>query len=188
MKNILFKKTILISCCIAVCSMQQLLGTEQIASENAIPSVQQSKRITGTVTDQKGEPLIGVNVTIKGGNTGTITDIDGNYQLENVPENATLTFSYIGYLTQEVNVSNQTTIRITLLEDTQTLEEVVVVGYGSFKKRDLTGAISQVKGEDIANLPLRSAADALHSGSFLFVYLTTGFLPYDLPGLPYLVC
>lgn len=102
-----------------------------------------------------------MNVTVKEGTTGTITDVEGNYQIENLPSHATLSFSYIGYLTQEIQVGTQSIIHITLLEDTQALDEVVVVGYGSFKKRDLTGAISQVKGEDIASLPLRSAADAL---------------------------
>lgn len=102
-----------------------------------------------------------MNVTVKEGTTGIITDVEGNYQIENLPSHATLSFSYIGYLTQEIQVGTQSIIHITLLEDTQALDEVVVVGYGSFKKRDLTGAISQVKGEDIASLPLRSAADAL---------------------------
>ena len=90
-----------------------------------------------------------------------MTDMDGNYILENVPSNATVEFSYIGYLQQSINVGNKSNLNVTLAEDTQKLDEVVVVGYGSFKKRDLTGAVSQVKGDEISNLPLRSAADAL---------------------------
>ena len=90
-----------------------------------------------------------------------MTDIDGIYRLENVPANATVEFSYIGYVQQSVNIGNRNRLDIILSEDTQKLDEVVIVGYGSFKKRDLTGAITQVKGDEIANLPLRSAADAL---------------------------
>lgn len=120
---------------------------------------QQSKRITGKVVDSQGEALIGVNVVVKGTTTGAITDYNGNYSIENVPDNATLSFSYIGYLSQDISAPKAT--NVILQEDTQKLEEVVVVGYGSFKKRDLTGAVSQVKGDDIANLPLRSASDAL---------------------------
>ncbi|MDR2119234.1 MAG: TonB-dependent receptor [Tannerellaceae bacterium] len=123
---------------------------------------QQGRRITGTVTDAgRGEALIGVNVLIKGTATGVITDTDGNFAIDNVPENAILIISYIGYLSREINVNNRTLIRVELEEDTQKLDEVVVVGYGSFRKRDLTGAVSQVKGDDIATLPLRSASDAL---------------------------
>ena len=77
------------------------------------------------------------------------------------PPMATVEFSYIGYLQQSINVGNKSNLNVTLAEDTQKLDEVVVVGYGSFKKRDLTGAVSQVKGDEISNLPLRSAADAL---------------------------
>jgi len=121
----------------------------------------QGRRISGTIVDSRGEALIGANITVQGTTIGTITDIDGNYSLDNVPVDAVLSVSYIGYLNQAINVNNQTTINITLLEDIQRLDEVVVIGYGAFKKRDLTGAVSQVKGDDIANLPLRSAADAL---------------------------
>ena len=122
---------------------------------------QDGKRVSGQVLGQNGDPLIGVNVVVKGTTIGAITDIDGNYVLESVPANAVLEFSYIGFLSQEIAVGNKSDINVTLAEDNQKLDEVVVVGYGSFKKRDLTGAISQVKGEEIANLPLRSAADAL---------------------------
>lgn len=122
---------------------------------------QQGGRITGTVVDSKGEPLIGVNILVKNSSSGAITDVDGKFSIDNVASNAVLTVSYIGYVAQEITVGGRSTINITLMDDTQALEEVVVVGYGSFKKSDLTGAISQVKGEDLVNLPMRSAADAL---------------------------
>lgn len=127
----------------------------------ANPVIQQGQRLTGTVFDVKGEPLIGVNVLVKNSSTGAITDVDGKFAIERVPSDAVIVISYIGYITQEINVGNRSVINITLVEDAQTLDEVVVVGYGSFKKSDLTGAISQVKGEDLVNLPMRSAGDAL---------------------------
>lgn len=136
--------------------------TNKRIEETQSESVNQDKKsVSGKVTDQNGEPLIGVNVVVKGTTTGAMTDIDGIYRLENVPANATIEFSYIGYVQQSVNIGNRNRLDIILSEDTQKLDEVVIVGYGSFKKRDLTGAITQVKGDEIANLPLRSAADAL---------------------------
>ena len=136
--------------------------TNKTMKDTELPSTNQNrKRLTGQVVGQDGEPLIGVNVVVKGTTIGSMTDMDGNYILENVPSNATVEFSYIGYLQQSINVGNKSNLNVTLAEDTQKLDEVVVVGYGSFKKRDLTGAVSQVKGDEISNLPLRSAADAL---------------------------
>jgi TonB-linked SusC/RagA family outer membrane protein len=136
--------------------------TNKKIKESPFDSVNQDgKRISGKVTDQAGEALIGVNVIVKGTTIGSMTDIDGNYLLENIPDNAVLEFSYIGYVLQSVSVENRDKIDVSMSEDTQRLEEVVVIGYGQFRKRDLTGAITQVKGDDIAHLPLRSAADAL---------------------------
>lgn len=105
------------------------------------------KTITGTVFDEKGEPVIGANVVEKGTTNGTITDINGEFSIE-VVSGSTLNVSYIGYLTKEVQVDNQNNIQISLSEDFQSLDEVVVVGYGVQKKRDLTGAISSVKMDD----------------------------------------
>lgn len=105
--------------------------------------------VTGKVTDENNEPLPGVNVLVKGSSTGTVTDVAGNYSL-NVPnENDVLVFSSIGYITQEVAVNGRTTINVALAEDVQSLEEVVVVGYGTQRKSDLTGSVSSVKGEDL---------------------------------------
>ena len=105
---------------------------------------QQSKRVKGTVVDKNGEPIIGANVVVKGTTNGTITDIDGNFSLE-VSDGALLDVSYIGYLNQEIKVGNQKQLAISLSEDTQNLDEVVVVGYGTVKKSDLTGSVSSVK-------------------------------------------
>ena len=102
--------------------------------------------------DVTGEPLIGVNVAVKGTTIGIITDIDGNYTLE-VPSKSTIVFSYIGYQAQEVPVGNQSTINVTLKEDTQKLEEVVVVGYGTQKKVTVTGSVASVSGEELKASP-----------------------------------
>ena len=136
--------------------------TNKTVKSTELPSTNQNgKRLTGQVIGQDGEPLIGVNVVVKGTTIGSMTDMDGRYVLENVPSNAIVEFSYIGYLQQSINVGNKSSLDITLAEDTQKLDEVVVVGYGSFKKSDLTGAISQIKGVEISALPVRSASAAL---------------------------
>src|SRR5690606_32602389 len=95
--------------------------------------------LSGIVTDESGEPLIGVNVLIKGTTRGTSTDFEGRFTLDEVDEQAVLVVSYIGYQTQEIKVGGRTMIEIVLIEDSQTLDEVVVVGYGTQKKSDLTG-------------------------------------------------
>ena len=104
---------------------------------------QDNNKVSGTITDKSGEPIIGANVVIKGTTNGTITDIDGNFDLS-VPSNATLQVSYIGYNTQDVPVGNKSFLNITLKEDTETLDEVVVVGYGSQKKVNVIGSIASV--------------------------------------------
>ncbi len=110
--------------------------------------------VTGKVTDlENGGPLPGVNVVEKGTNNGTVTDIDGNYNI-NVNENATLLFSSIGYLTEEIAVSGRTTINVVLSPDIQSLQEVIVVGYGTQEKKDVTGAIASVGTEDFETQPV----------------------------------
>ena len=125
-----------------------------------LASNQQTITVRGTVTDQAGMPVIGANIVVKGSSTGTITDFDGKFSLE-VPSGSVLVVSYIGYLSQEVPVGNKTTINVTLKEDTQALDEVVVVGYGTMKKSDITGAISSVSEESIARQPVANVSTAL---------------------------
>ncbi len=122
----------------------------------------QQKPLSGKVTDENGQTLPGVTVLIKGTTNGTVTNIDGVYTLPNIPENATLVFSFIGMKTQEAVVGNQTTINITLGVDAIGIEEVVAIGYGSQKKSDLTGAVVSVSSEDM-NMggTVSSAAQAL---------------------------
>lgn len=122
----------------------------------------QNRTITGVVTDNKQEPLIGVNVMVKGNKaTGTITDIDGSYRLSVPSDKTVLVFSYIGYTPYEVTVGKNSKINIVLKEDTQALDEVVVIGYGTVKRRDLTGAIASIKGEEVAANPVSNVAQAL---------------------------
>lgn len=121
---------------------------------------QSGKRISGTVTDERGEPIIGANVVEKGTTNGVITDMDGKFSLS-VQEDALLDVSYIGYLTQVIQIKSQSLLQIILKEDTQALEEVVVIGYGVVKKKDLTGAVSQVRSEDILKTNSTTLATAL---------------------------
>ncbi|MDR1200659.1 MAG: TonB-dependent receptor [Tannerellaceae bacterium] len=124
-----------------------------VLKKNAI--VQQRKTITGTVLDQDNMPVIGANIVMTGTTTGTITDINGKFTLE-VPQNATLTVSYIGYTEQSVVVGNRTTLVIRLVEDTKTLDEVVVVGYGTMLKRNISTSVSSVSGDALQERPTAS--------------------------------
>ncbi len=136
------------------------------------------KTIEGVVKDFDGVPLPGVNVTIKGTTTGTITDLDGKYTIENVPQGSTLTYSFMGMLTEEMLIENQTNVDITLVEDLMSLEEVVVVGYGETKRANLTGSVTDMTTEEIADIPtsdLTSLLDGRLSG--VKIETTTG-----LPG------
>ena len=117
-------------------------------------SAQNKITVSGTVTDQAGESIIGASVHVDGQNTlGAITDIDGNFQIAGVPSDATLVITYIGMKTQEVAVNGRNSFKIVMQEDSKLIDEVVVVGYGTAKKRDLTGSIVTVGGEDIARKP-----------------------------------
>src|SRR5690606_29412025 len=110
---------------------------------------------------QDGEPLIGVNIQIKGTATGTITDFDGTYTLENVDENEILVFSYIGFQSQEVAVEGRSVIDVVLLPDAQLLDEVVVIGYGTVKKSDLTGSVASINAERFQNQPVTQVSEML---------------------------
>ncbi len=135
------------------------------AAVNATDGVQQStKKVTGTVSDAQG-PVIGATVMEKGNTSnGVITDIDGNYSI-NVKPGATLVISYVGYITQEIAVGSQSVINVTIEEDSESLEEVVVVGYGTMKKKLVTGATVQVKGDEIAKLNTTNALEAMQSST-----------------------
>lgn len=132
----------------------------------------QNVTVKGTVKDKTGETVIGASVVQKGNTgNGTITDIDGNFTLS-VPNNTTLIISYVGMKTQEVALKGKKQINIVLEDDAQALDEVVVIGYGTAKKKDLTGAVSTVKGSDLAKVPVTNAAEAL-TGKLAGVQITT---------------
>jgi TonB-linked SusC/RagA family outer membrane protein len=126
---------------------------------------QESTGITGKVTNAKGETLPGVNISVKGTTTGTISDITGNFSIGVPYKDAILVFSYIGYTTQEVAVRNQKTFHVTLSENTELIEEVVVIGYGTARKKDLTGAISTIRAEKYEAEAPRSIQDLLRANS-----------------------
>lgn len=121
----------------------------------------QSHSVTGVVRDVQGEPMIGVNVLVKGTSNGAITDLDGKYSVSGVDSKSVLVISYIGYLNQEITVGNQTTINVTLKDDAQALDEVVVVGYGTMKKSDVTGSLASVSAEKLAARGSLRVEDAL---------------------------
>ena len=135
--------------------------------------------VTGRVVDEKGAGLPGVNVVVKGGTAGTQTDMDGKFSLS-VPENSTLIFSFVGYTSQEVAVGNQTTINISLAPDAKALSEVVVVGYGTQRRQDLTGAVARVDGTEIVNQPVQTATQALQ-GKIAGVQIISDGTPNSQP-------
>lgn len=140
---------------------------------------QDPAKVTGKVTDDLGEPMIGVSVQVKGTSHGAITDIDGNYSVA-VGQGATLVFSYVGYISQERRVEGAT-LNVTMKEDTETLDEVVVIGYGVQKKSSVTGAISQVKAEDMENRTITTAAQALQGKTAGVQLITTSGGPGEAP-------
>ena len=136
------KKVILLSMKFVCFFIVSFLLTQTTLAQSASP-------IMGKVLDSTGESVIGASVLVKGTTIGTITDIDGNFKLDNVSSNATLVVSYIGYQTQEIPVAGKKNFTVKLADDTQTLDEVVVVGYGVQRKSDLTGSVASVKGSDV---------------------------------------
>ncbi|MEZ5038481.1 MAG: TonB-dependent receptor [Saprospiraceae bacterium] len=140
-------------------------GTEPISQlaqiGTSIQEMSADLNISGTITSEDGEPLIGVNVSIKGTTRGTITDFDGAYAIAAPDENSVLVISYIGYLTQEITVGSRSVIDVVLALDVQALDEVVVVGYGSQKKVNLTGAVSSITSEALENRPIASVGQGL---------------------------
>lgn len=163
MNSTIKKTTLFLGACMAF----QLGGIPQMlaAPSTSMEVMQQTKRITGTVKDATGMEVIGANVIVKGTTNGVITDLDGKFSLEAAP-GSIIEISYIGYMTQEIPVTAQTSdLQITLKEDSQSLDEVVVVGYGVQKKKLVTGATLQVKGENIQKLNTTNPLGALQSQS-----------------------
>ncbi|NDV57496.1 TonB-dependent receptor [Bacteroides sp. 519] len=121
---------------------------------------QNQRKLTGSVWDENGESIIGASVSVKGTSTGTITDVDGNFSVE-AGDNATIVVSFMGYIPQEIAVRGQSVLRITLKENAEMLDEVVVVGYGVVRKKDLTGAVSSVDSKKMQDKPVANIGEAL---------------------------
>jgi len=138
---------------------------------------QAAKTVKGKVTDQSGTSLPGVSVVVKGTTTGVITDTNGNYSLSNIPENATLQFSFVGMKSQEASVVGKTTINVKLVEETIGVDEVVVIGYGVQKKVSSTSPVSQLKGDEMARRPITNAQQSLQG-------LAPGVTIVDNGGVP----
>jgi hypothetical protein len=132
----------------------------RIASELMAGIRQQKRAISGKITDQQGEPIIGANIVEKGTTNGTVTDIDGNFSLQ-VGEEAVVQITYIGYLEQEIPATSTALSNIVLIEDTRALDELVVIGYGVVRKSDLTGSVASVKSESLEKFPTSNVTEML---------------------------
>lgn len=142
----------------------------------------QSTTVAGTVKDDEGEVLPGVNVVIKGTTNGTITDIEGQYTIA-VPSDATLVFSYIGYLSEEVAVNNQSKINMTLIQDITQLDELVVVGYGTQRRSDITGSVASVPEERLSKLPVTNVMQAIQGAVANVSVSQASSIPGDAPSI-----
>lgn len=151
------------------------LGASSYYERVAVPDV----TVTGTVSEENGAPLPGVNVVVKGTTNGTVTDSQGKFALTVPSQESVLVFSFIGFVIQEIPVGGQTVVNVTLVADTQTLSEVVVVGYGTQEKKDVTGSISSVKGSDFANLPVSTPQQALQGRAAGVNVVRSGGAPGD---------
>lgn len=158
-----YKRTpMILGLSLALCMpFSSLVYANSAAETNAVQVVQQAKTIHGTIIDETGEPMIGVSVLVKGTTVGTITDFDGKFSLDVPTGKSTLEVSYIGYKNQIIAIGNNTQLNIKLQPDTQALDEVVVIGYGTVKKRDLTGSVASVKSGDITLNPGSNPMQAL---------------------------
>ncbi len=139
----------------------------------------QEKGITGIVVDASNEPIMGASVSVQGTTNGTITDINGNFTLKGVRNNAKLQITYVGYVTQILSVDGQSAFKVVLKEASTTLNEVVVVGYGTMKKSDLTGSMSRVTSKEIENRPVQNALQAMQ-GTVAGADITTNSRPGEL--------
>ncbi len=157
--NLNFRKTTFV---VGVCSMLGLMYAPQamaVDTQSVSPAVQQSKKVTGRVNDSQG-PLIGATVMVKGTSNGVVTDIDGNFNLNAAP-GSTLVISYVGYVTQEITVGNQSFISVNLKEEGRVLNDVVVIGYGTQRKEAVTGSVASVKGDMLREVPAGDITNAL---------------------------
>lgn len=142
-----------------------------------------SRTIKGIILDDKGEPIIGATIAVEGTSQGTITNIDGEYTLSDVAAHATVTISYIGYQTLTFSATDKALFKVVLKEDTEVLDEVVVVGYGTVKKRDLTGSVTSLNSEVISAVPATTAVEALQGRASGVVVSTSNWSPGETPSI-----
>lgn len=152
-------------------------------TSDSLQQTGKTKRISGTVIDEKGEPVIGASILVDETSNGTITNIDGEYSLTGVPENSTLTISYVGYKTIKLKASDKNLANIVLQEDSELIDEVVVVGYGTVKKRDLTGSVASLSSDVISSVPATSAVEALQGRASGVVVSTSNWSPGETPSI-----
>ena len=157
MNRLLFLRRLCVSLCIS------MIGILAFA---------QGRSVEGVITDASGEPMIGVNVLVKGTTNGAVTDMDGKFVIHKVKSSDMLSVSYIGYTSQDIKVGSRNSFTITLREDSKTLDEVVVIGYGSVRKKDLTGSVATVGAEALTAIPVATATEAL-TGKMAGVQITT---------------
>ncbi len=158
---------------------KHIVLTRKESNDFPAAAQQSGRSINGVVKDEKGETVIGANVVVLGTTNGTITDFDGNFSLNDVPEKAVLQVSYIGYLTKEVSVGKQNTLNIVLEEDTKKLDEVVVIGYGTRQRKSITGSVDQVGSEVFENRPVSNAMQALQGASANLIIQQKNMNPND---------
>lgn len=156
----------------AVDGMYIVLSSKNELAKNTYPVTQQSKTITGIVKDVNGEPVIGANIVEKGTTNGTITNVDGKFSLNVASGDATLIISYIGYVSSEVAVKGQSSVSVTLKEDSETLDEVVVVAYGTQKRANLTGSVDVVNSKELANRPVTNTSSMLQGKASSITFST----------------
>ena len=176
MRNVLIWKQVFVGASLLLYAGSPLMAAPEVGPtlSNVGASIQQEgRRVVVTVSDKTG-PVIGANVVIKGTTNGNITDMDGRAVLENVPANAIVSVSYIGYNTMEVALkSNQSDVKVKLVEDTQALDEVVVTGYSTQAKKDITGSVAVVKTDELKETPVSNFAEALQ-GKAAGVFVQAG--------------
>lgn len=149
------------SCLLGRMGFLQRLFFMALFSVLSLGAFAQNKTVSGTVTDATGESVIGASVLVKGTTNGVITDIDGNFTLQNVPANGTIQISFVGYKTQDISVAGKTSFNVKLQEDSEMLDEVVVVGYGVQKKSDVTGAMARVGEKELKAMPVKNALEGM---------------------------
>lgn len=143
--------------------------------------MQQSGNVKGRVTDSNGEPIVGAAIVVQGTTQGTVTDVDGNYELTGVPADATIVVSFLGYDDEVIQVAGQATINVVMLENFELLGDIVVVGYGTQKKSDITGSVTSINKDRLAKLPVANVLQAVQGSAAGVTIQQSSAIPGDAP-------